>query len=177
MVFRVAFAVSTMFLLAVLGRFCKYWLPLILWMTVIFSASTRLGAPDNTSHFLRPLLHWLYPRMSEETFAQIHYFVRKTAHFVEYAMLGVLVWRVVRFDAAFSGHSFLRQIWFTLLFCMFYASTDEFHQKFVATREPAIHDVVIDTCGASFGLLTALGAGKLLGTRKNSSRYDGNQPT
>ena len=160
----------------VLGRFCKYWLPLILWMTVIFSASTSLGAPARTSHFLRPVLHWLFPRMSEQMFAQVHYFVRKTAHFVEYAMLGVLAWRLVHFDSAFAEYSFHRQIWFTLLFCMFYASTDEFHQKFVATREPAIHDVLIDTCGASFGLLTALGAGKLFGTRKNSSRYNGNQP-
>jgi VanZ family protein len=158
-----------MFLFAVFGRFCKYWLPLILWMTLIFSASTSLGAPANTSYFFRPLMHWLFPNMSAHRFEQVHYFVRKTAHFVEYAMLGILVWRVVHYDPSFSSFSLRRQCWFVLLFCMFYASTDEFHQKFVPTREPAVPDVLLDTCGAGFGLLTSLSERKLRSFGKNSA--------
>ena len=33
-----------------------------------------------------------------------------------------------------------------------YAATDEFHQIFVPTRTPAVHDVVIDTLGGAAGL-------------------------
>jgi VanZ family protein len=152
-----------MFLLAVLGRFCKYWLPLLLWMGVIFGASTHLGAPSNTSYFFRPLMHWLFPNMPEETFEHVHYFVRKTAHFAEYSILGILVWRVVHFDAAFQSISLRRQCWLVVLCCLLYASSDEFHQKFVPTREPAVHDVMIDTCGACCGLLVALGLHKCRG--------------
>jgi VanZ family protein len=159
-IFPVAFADSTLFLLAVLGRLCKYWLPLILWMAVIFSASTRLGAPANTSAFFRPLMHWLFPGMSERKIEEIHYFVRKTAHFVEYAVLGFLAWRAVHLDPAFSSFSVRRHYWFAILFCMLYASTDEFHQSFVPTRQPAVQDVLLDTCGAGFGLLATLGVRK-----------------
>jgi VanZ family protein len=161
LVFPVAFAGLTLFLLAVPGRLCKYWFPLILWMAVIFSASTRLGAPANTSYFFRPLMHWLFPAMSEEKIERIHYIVRKTAHFVEYALLGVLAWRAIHFDPAFGSFSPRRQYWFALLLCMLYASTDEFHQSFVPTRQPAVHDVLLDTCGAGFGLLSILGVHKL----------------
>jgi VanZ family protein len=126
-------------------------------MAVIFGASTGLGAPSNTSHFFRPLLHWLFPSLTEEQFDLIHHGVRKTAHFVEYAILGVMVWRAVRFDPAFASYSPRRQFWFVLLCCMLYASTDEFHQKFVATRQPAVQDVLLDTSGAACGLLVVCG--------------------
>lgn len=124
------------------------------WMCLIFSASTRLGAPDNTSYFLRPLMTWLFPHMSKETFDLVHHIVRKMAHFTEYAILGFLAWRVLHFDPAFGVWSPQRHLWFALLFCMLYASTDEFHQIFVPGREPAVKDVMLDSCGSAFGLLT-----------------------
>ena len=140
-----------------LDRLGKYWLPVVLWMAVIFSASTGLGAPSHTSRFFRPILHWLFPRITTEQFDQIHYFVRKAAHFTEYTILGILAWRLVHFDPVFAAFSFRKQCWFALLLCLLYASSDEFHQKFVPNREPTIHDVAIDTSGAGFGLLVSLG--------------------
>jgi VanZ family protein len=142
-----------MFFSAVLDRLCKYWLPLILWMALVFTASTKLGAPNNTSYFFRPLMHWLFPDMSETMLENLHHLLRKTAHFVEYAMLGFLAWRAIHFDPAFALFSPRRQFWFALLVCMFYASTDEFHQSFVPGRQPAVQDVMLDTCGSGFGLL------------------------
>ncbi len=147
-----------LFVSGVSGRLCKYWLPLILWMAVIFSASTRLGSPQNTSYFFRPLMHWLFPGMSEEKIEQIHFVVRKTAHFVEYALLGVLAWRAVHFDPAFGGYSPGRQLRLVLLLCVLYAATDEFHQSFVPTRQAAVQDVLLDSCGSGFGLLAIWGA-------------------
>jgi VanZ family protein len=122
-------------------------------MAVIFSASTRLGSPNNTSYYFRPIMHWLFPDMSEERLEQVHHIVRKTAHFVEYAVLGLLAWRALHLDPAFASYSARRQIWLALLFCLLYASTDEFHQSFVPTRHPAVQDVLLDTCGSGFGLL------------------------
>jgi VanZ family protein len=142
-----------LFFSAVLARLCKYWLPLILWMALIFSASTNLGSPHNTSSFFRPFMNWLFPGMPEDMLEHIHHVVRKTAHFVEYAFLGVLVWRAVHGDPAFASFSPRRRFWFALLLCMFYASTDEFHQSFVPSREAAVQDVLLDTCGSAFALL------------------------
>ena len=96
--------------------------------------------------------------MSEETFERCHYFVRKSAHFIEYAVLGVLVWRTFRHDPAFRSYTVGHQFWLALLVAALYASTDEFHQKFVPSREPSVHDVMLDTCGAAAGLLLLCGA-------------------
>jgi VanZ family protein len=122
-------------------------------MAVIFGASTRLGSPNNTSYFFRPIMHLFFPNMSEERLEQIHHDVRKTAHFVEYAILGVLSWRTLHRDPAFGAYSARRRFCLALLFCALYASSDEFHQRFVPTRHPAVQDVLLDTCGSSFGLL------------------------
>ncbi len=153
MVFRVAFAGGGEFFAGVLGRLCKYWLPLALWMVLIFSASTSLGSPHNTSRFIRPFLLWLNPHMPEAVIEQVHFVIRKTAHFVEYAVLGCLAWRAFHYDSAFRSCSGPRQFWFAFLLSAFYASTDEFHQMFVPTRFPAVLDVLLDSCGAGAGLL------------------------
>ena len=127
----------------------------MIWMGVIFSASTSLGSPRHTSRFIIPILLWLDPHMSAETIELVHTIVRKSAHVCEYAMFGILVWRLVRLDPAFSSVGAARRCWLVILFSALYASTDEFHQIFVPTRHPAVHDVMLDTCGAALGLFLA----------------------
>ena len=122
-------------------------------MAVIFSASTNLGAPRNTSRIIGPILRWLDPQMSPQTVELVIHVIRKCAHVCEYAVLGFISWRVVHLDAAFSDAGPGRQYWLAILFCALYASTDEFHQSFVPTRQPAVLDVLLDTCGAGLGLL------------------------
>ena len=84
------------------GRIIKYWLPVILCMTLIFGASTSLGRPENTSRIIVPFLLWLNPHMSGETIEKIHGVIRKTAHFVEYSLLGLLLWRLIHLDPALA---------------------------------------------------------------------------
>jgi VanZ family protein len=142
-----------LFFAAMIGRFIKYWLVVILWMGLIFAASTQLGRPENTGRWIRPILLWLYPKMPEEKIEKIHYAIRKTAHFVEYAVLGLLVWRFLYYEPALAVCR--PRIYATaLLICALYAASDEFHQRFVPGREAAVRDVLLDTCGAGFGLAT-----------------------
>jgi VanZ family protein len=122
-------------------------------MLVIFSASTGAGAPQNTSRFLRPFLQIFKPDLNDEQFEKIHYAIRKTGHFVEYAFLGLLLWRALRTEQKFSVLIRPAQFVAVLLLCAFYATTDEFHQRYVRGREPSVHDVILDSCGAAFGLV------------------------
>jgi len=133
-------------------------------MCVIFSASTQLGSPVHTSRIIRPFLLWLNPHMSEQTIERVHHFIRKTAHAVEYAILGVLIWRVVYTAANLAGIQPARQLRLAMLVAALYAATDETHQIFVPTRQPAVTDVMLDTCGAAAGLAIAWG---LLGMRQS----------
>ena len=159
-VFRLALAAAALFFTAVTGRFLKYWLPVVLWMTLIFGASTSLGRPENTSRIIRPILLWLNPKMPEETIEKVHFFIRKTAHFVEYSILGLMLWRLIHFDPACAPCR-SREFATALLLAAFYAASDEFHQKFVPGREAAVRDVLLDSCGAGFGLAAVWAARRL----------------
>jgi VanZ family protein len=132
--------------------FLKYWLPLIIWLGVIFVGSTEVLSAEQTSRFLVPFLRWLKPDISLETLALIHFSVRKLGHFTEYAILAIFLWR-----AAFRGMNLKMKmsILYLLLWigATIFAATDEFHQSFVPSRTPAYGDVMIDSCGAIFGLL------------------------
>jgi VanZ family protein len=150
-VFRLALSGRGLFFAAMTKRFLRYWLPVILWMALVFAASTGLGRSENTGRFFRPILIWLFPRISEETLDRIHYTVRKVSHFGEYAVLGLLVWRWLYYEPLAAGCR--PRIYATaLLISALYASSDEFHQEFVPGREAAVRDVAIDTCGSGFGL-------------------------
>ena len=103
--FAVAFAPTPLFFWAVFVRLCKYWLPLAVWMAVIFCASTSLGAPDDTSRFIRRFSFGWTRTCPNKPSSLWHHFIRKCAHACEYAMLGVTSWRVIHFDTAFSSAS------------------------------------------------------------------------
>ena len=76
--------------------FLRYWLPVIVWMLVIFSASSDSMSSGNTSRFIGPLVRWLKPDISEESLGRIVYGVRKSAHVTEYAIFALLLWRAWR---------------------------------------------------------------------------------
>jgi VanZ family protein len=123
----------------------KYWLPVVLWMAVIYLVSTAAFSADHTSRLIRPILHFLLPQASEETLQFLHGIIRKLAHFTEYFILGVLLFR------AFRAGSPVQQDWrwaiLSLLAGVLYAAGDELHQSFVSTRTPALFDVAIDSLG------------------------------
>jgi len=119
--------------------------PVILWASAIFVFSSGLFSGSNTSSVLRPLVLWIYPSATETGLAIVHGLVRKTSHFVEYAILALLAARAFRTS---YGH-FLRNHWFavSLTFVALYALSDEFHQSFVSSRTASIYDSLIDTAG------------------------------
>lgn len=134
--------------------FLKYWLPLVIWLAVIFFGSTDLMSAEHTSRFIVPVLLWLKPEMSPKTISFILGFVRKCAHLSEYAVLALLLWRALR-----SSQALYMKIptlcGTVLLGCALVAASDEFHQSFVKSRTPSVRDVLLDVTGALFGLLIA----------------------
>src|SRR5690349_15241729 len=72
------------------------WLPVVLWLALIFTFSTDAGSSKRTSRIIGPLLRWLHPGVSEETINTVQTVVRKGAHLTEYAILAALIWRALR---------------------------------------------------------------------------------
>ena len=141
------------------GRLSRY-VPLILWMALIFFVSTGEFSAANTGLLIRPILRWLFPNISLERIDQVHFLVRKCGHFSGYFVLGLLATR------AFikSTHARLRLNWFlaALLLVSLYAFSDEYHQSFVPSRTASIYDSLIDITGG----LTAIGLAGLWRNRK-----------
>jgi len=132
--------------------FLKYWLPLLIWVSVIFLGSTDLMSAEHTSRFIVPILLWLKPGMSPATIRSILFATRKCMHITEYAILALLLWRALRSLPALSRRMSMC-FGAALLGCTVFAATDEFHQSFVKSRTPSAHDVLLDVGGALLGLL------------------------
>ena len=133
---------------------------LIFQMFFIFTMSSF--GPDSSnaqSNFFVDLISGLMPIKSGPVepildLKTLIFFVRKTAHFTEYAILGLL------FYLNLKHHSNKKQspklFALAILFSALYACTDEFHQLFVPGRTGQIFDVFVDTLGATFGCLIVL---------------------
>ena len=135
--------------------FLKYWLPLLIWLGVIFVGSTDLMSAEHTSRFIVPILLWLKPGMAPHTIRSILFAIRKCAHVTEYAILALLLWRALRSGTALSVKMSML-FGAVLLGCAVFAASDEFHQSFVKSRTPSVRDVLLDIVGALIGLLIGM---------------------
>ena len=126
------------------------WLPTLLWLCVLAIFSTDLFSAEHTGSILQKIIRALFGRISHQSFQQIHFFVRKAAHFCSYGLLSVFAffsWRATL--PALRRWSFR---WAALgaLTAFVAGSLDEFHQSFVPSRTSNFHDVLLDTAGALF---------------------------
>jgi VanZ family protein len=107
-------------------RLIKSWLPAVVWAFCIFYVSS-------------------FPTLKTSQVYWQEFVVKKTAHMIEYAIFSLLIFR----GFYTSGVPRTRCFFYTVLFCVCFALTDEFHQSFVPTREPRLRDVGFDTIGAT----------------------------
>src|SRR6476620_1495666 len=111
-------------------NFAKFWLPLILWACLIFSASTDAMSAEHTSRFLVPFLRWLIPDLSLAAIETIHVAIRKGSHLAEYAIFAALLWRAIHYGRNVRV-GFRSEAVLISLVGILYAAADEFHQSFV----------------------------------------------
>jgi VanZ family protein len=127
----------------------RAWWPAITWACVIFSMSTDTFSSEHTASVLEPLLRWLIPSLTDERFEMIHHFLRKSAHFSEYFVFCLLIYRGMR-----GGRKGWRWSWGlgALFAAAGYSVLDEIHQAFVASRTASAYDSLLDSTGAFFAV-------------------------
>lgn len=135
--------------------FLKSWLPVLIWMAVIFGGSADSHSYEHSSRILIPLLRWLFPHMPMSEMQAIHHLARKCCHLAEYTLLGLLVFRALSHSKNTLPPWSWPRVGGALAVVFLYASSDEFHQRFVPTRTSKFTDVLIDTAGGMIGLLLA----------------------
>ena len=129
----------------------RAWWPAIVWACVIFSMSTDSFSAEHTASLFEPVLRWLIPSLTENQFLSIHYFIRKSAHFSEYFVFCLLLYRSVR-----AGRKGWRRTWgiAALSVAAGYSILDEIHQAFVASRTASPYDSLLDSVGAFVAFAT-----------------------
>jgi VanZ family protein len=126
----------------------KAWIAAILWLIVIAIESTPWLSSHNTSRILYPLLHFLFG-LNRLSFEHWHFYIRKSGHFVGYAILSFLLFRAWRVTLPVLANVKWAVRWASLavLGTALVASLDEWHQTFIPSRTGRWQDVVLDTCG------------------------------
>ena len=132
--------------------FLIYWLPVVVWMAVIFSASGDTDSFNRSSRIIGPILDILLPGLSDRARDQLVFIARKGAHVTEYAILALLFWRALQRPAKGDHRWSWKAAGWTVAFVALYATTDELHQQFVPSRYGSPMDVLIDTIGGGIGL-------------------------
>mgnify|MGYP001606221535 CR=1 FL=1 len=103
-------------------KLLKFWLPVVVWMGVIFIFSS-------------------IPNL--KTDLKEDFLLRKIAHMLEFAILTFLFFRALSKE----NLNIKKIIIYSIIFALFYALTDEYHQTFIQGRQGALRDVGIDSIG------------------------------
>lgn len=114
-----------------LKKLIVYWLPVFLWMSLIFFLSS-------------------FHKLQSDLPGWQDYVLRKIAHFFEYTVLCFLFFRGFRQT---TNVTLVKALIFSVFLTITYAASDELHQTFVSGRSGKPFDVMIDGLGAFFGLL------------------------
>ncbi len=125
----------------------------LIWMYVIYRFSDKPAVKSSMqSEGLSLYLVRIAARFIEipvesqpELALSIEGYVREAAHFIEYAILFVLVYAALK---AFTDSKRIA-VYAGLVICFLYGCSDEIHQLFVPGRTCQLVDIVIDTAGAA----------------------------
>lgn len=124
----------------------RYWGIVVLWMAVISLMSSDPFSAANTHRYIDPVLRFFFPDLSPSGFVLAHSIIRKTAHVLEFGVLGGLSYwasrrgRRPRWRARWALQALIIAGSFGLI--------DEVHQRFVVSRTGSLVDSGIDFGGA-----------------------------
>lgn len=104
----------------------RAWLPVLIWMGVIFSVSAQPSLPNPA------------PQLGDTP-------LEIGGHFVEYGILALLLFRALRIERLDPSVALL----LAFLGAVAYGISDEWHQSFVPNRTPSLLDVLVDAAGAA----------------------------
>ncbi len=125
---------------------------LIIFMIIIFLQSHKpITESKKTSIKLAEKIVDVFG-IENISLGKVNYYIRKSAHFFSYMLMGILLMIIFSFTKINLRKSMIISFAITFLF----ACSDEFHQLFIEGRGGQFSDVILDSLGAFLGI-TILG--------------------
>lgn len=130
----------------------------ILWMVFIFSMSAKNATQSSSisGGFTYNILNTFFEQFrsidktTQNSIVEgLQFIVRKSAHFLAYAILGGLCFENL---SVLDKLSKKKTFFIALLISVLYAISDEIHQYFVPGRSARVFDVMIDSAGVCLGI-------------------------
>lgn len=124
-----------------------FWLLLVVVLTVVIFVNSSLPATESgkLSGFVAQFVAQLSQLLDITLKGDVEHTIRKLAHFLEFACLGLLWCKTF---ASFSVSN-RTSTGYILLLCLLTAVTDEYIQLFSLGREGRVMDVLLDFSGAA----------------------------
>ena len=124
-----------------------FWLLLVVVLTVVIFVNSSLPATESgkLSGFVAQFVAQLSQLLDITLKGDVEHTIRKLAHFLEFACLGLL-WCKTFASFRVSNRTSTGYI---LLLCLLTAVTDEYIQLFSLGREGRVMDVLLDFSGAA----------------------------
>jgi VanZ family protein len=140
----------------------RNWWPVVFWLGVIRAESTDTASSANTGALLYKVIATVAPHVEPSLVDQLNAVLRKTGHFVGYAILSALVVLALRNTNRDRLRNVLQRPWgiylrdywrrewalLGILLTVVTAAFDEIHQTFIPSRTGRWQDVLLDSCGA-----------------------------
>ena len=92
----------------------RAWWPALVWAAVIFTMSTDTFSAVHTAAFFDPILRWLKPDITAHQLILFNHDIRKAAHFAEYFVFALLLYRGIRGARSGWQWSWSLAAWFAL---------------------------------------------------------------
>ena len=146
-------------------RVVLVWAVTAAWAGIMSVLSTRAYSSSVTGSLLAQLLFLLHIHLTPQTFATIHFLIRKLAHCTEFAVFGLLLYQ--SFEPRHPERWNTRGAFGALLVAGLFSLTDEYHQSFVPGRTASLVDCGIDTSGAFLALVLLYGGKRLYASNSN----------
>ena len=123
-----------------------------IWGNSLLDGGASRKLSSAVTEFIRPIYELFAGKPATDS--ALHAFVRKAAHFLEFAVIAavasLLLWRL-------CGEHPVQNLIYVLFGSLFIAVTDEYIQSFSPGRSPSVRDIVIDFAGAVTGALIVFG--------------------
>lgn len=154
----------------------KYLIFILLGGMLVFISCMSAKPVEQSAQMSYEIDRWLcgilidgyeiLPEARQEAAAvNLDFWVRKTAHGIEYCALGILLFLA----AGFLAKKQKKRCAAAFLTGAAFAALDEFHQYFVPGRSCELRDMLIDTTGVTAGILLAVAAGYLNRSKKRKN--------